>query len=79
VLIAYPVRRAWGANCNTLLVGFCEFIGLIASPVLATTVCTLRLGCRCSYTTSQIREWAMKPGAQYSLIVMECLAAYENS
>lgn len=65
MLIAYPVRRARGANCTTLLVGFCEFIGLVASPVLATMVGTLRLGCRCSYTTSQIRERAMKPGAQY--------------
>lgn len=48
-LIAYPFwrKRVWrkrGAERNTLLIGFCEHIGLIAGLVLAAMVAALRLG-----------------------------------
>jgi uncharacterized membrane protein YphA (DoxX/SURF4 family) len=44
MLIAYPFWRKRGAEHNTLLIGFCEHVGLIAGLVLAATVAVLRLG-----------------------------------
>jgi uncharacterized membrane protein YphA (DoxX/SURF4 family) len=43
-LIAYPFCSKRGAERNTLLIGFCEHIGLIAGLVLAAMVAALRLG-----------------------------------
>jgi transmembrane protein len=44
MLIGYPFWRKRGAERNTLLIGFCEHIGLIAGLVLAAMVAALRLG-----------------------------------
>jgi transmembrane protein len=44
MLIAYPFWRKRGAERNTLLIGFCEHVGLIAGLVLTAMVAALRLG-----------------------------------
>jgi hypothetical protein len=41
---ACPFWRKRGAERNTLLIGFCEHIGLIVGLVLAAMVAALRLG-----------------------------------